>query len=198
MKKLFLLLVLLVLIADGGSLFAQKIFLSPEGNDSNQGTNEQPLRSLHAARDKARELRKSKTLNQPLEIIVGEGEYFMNQPLILEVEDSGTPSSPLVFRSAEKKAVFTAGVKISGFEKVNDKLWRKFIPEVAYQNWYFEQLYVNDRRATRARTPDEGFYFVKNVVETVVEKGASRLPELAAQSSGPQRKDNLCSHTSRS
>jgi hypothetical protein len=163
-------------------LFAQKIYLSPSGNDTNPGTIDKPLATLNAARDMAREYRKNNQLKQSLEVIAMDGEYSMLQPLMLTSEDAGTAASPLVFRSeSRKKAVFVGGVKISGFEKVNDRLWKTFIPNVAYYNYYFEQLYVNGKRAQRARTPNVGFRFIKKATETVIEKGERRVPEFAIQ-----------------
>ena len=79
------------------------------------------------------------------------------------------------------KAIFRGGIPISGFEKVNAKLWRAFIPQVAWYDSYFEQLYVNGRRAVRAKSPNDGFFRVKNVTETILEKGEGRSPELAVQ-----------------
>jgi len=160
----------------------QKIYLSPSGHDSNPGTADRPLASLTAARDRARELRKAGQVSGPIEIIALPGEYTMLQPLYLTAEDSGTESSPLVFRSESGgMAIFKGGMELKGFEKVNNRLWRCFVPQVAWHNFYFEQLYVNGKRATRARTPDEGFHFVKGVNETVLEKGTGRSPELAVQ-----------------
>jgi hypothetical protein len=110
------------------------------------------------------------------------GEYTMLRPLELDVSDSGTEASPLIFRSEEgKKAIFRAGVEIEGFERVNDNLWRAFVPQVAYYDSYFEQLYVNGRRATRAKSPNEGFWYVRKVEETVAEKGTGRMPQVAVQ-----------------
>lgn len=163
-------------------LFSQKIYLSPSGNDNNPGTIDKPFATLTAARNKSRDYRKSSSADQPIEIIALDGDYFMDRPLELTIEDSGSPASPLLFRPENpKKAIFNGARLIKGFEKVNDKLWRAFIPEVAYHKWYFEQLYVNDSRAIRARTPDEGFYFVRSVAETVGEKGTGRSPEVAIQ-----------------
>jgi len=174
-------LVILLLISTG-SVYSQKIYISPSGNDSNAGTLNSPYASLTRARDRTREIRKDTPANQPIEVIALQGEYFMLQPLELTIEDSGTSSAPLVFSTESgAKAVFSAGVPISGFEKVNDKLWKTFIPQVAYYKWYFEQLYVNNRRATRARTPDQGFYFIKSVTETIGEQGTGRSPEVAIQ-----------------
>jgi hypothetical protein len=161
---------------------AQKFYLSPSGNDSGSGSIENPLATLTAARDRAKEYRLNNTVNQPVEIIAQEGEYFMLQPLSLSVDDSGTKDAPLIFKAEEgKKALFRGGIQVAGFERVNENLWRTFIPQVAYYNSYFEQLYVNGRRAVRAKSPNEGFYTVKKVTETVLEKGTGRAPELAVQ-----------------
>jgi len=171
-----------LLFASGNILSGQKIYLSPSGDDSFPGTPEKPMNSLSAAVRKARELRVQGPLNASVEIIAQGGEYYMQQPLVLTAEDSGTPSSPLVIRSGDDKAaVFEGGIELKGFEEVNGRLWRCFIPQVAWYGSYFEQLYVNGRRAVRARTPDSGFMKVRNVKETVVEKGTGRSPLLAVQ-----------------
>ena len=161
---------------------AQRIYLSPTGNDLNTGTLEKPLATLTGARDRAREFRKNNQGSKPIEIIAMGGEYFMTQPLTLTLADGVKSNAPLIFKAETgTKAVFRGGVKLTGFERVNDRLWRTFIPQVAYYNSYFEQLYVNGKRAVRARTPNDGFYFIKKVTETVIEKGEGRIPELAIQ-----------------
>lgn len=164
------------------NISAQKIYLSPSGNDNNPGTAEKPLASLTAARDKARAIRKGGPLSQPVEIIALGGDYLMLQPLALGVEDGGTALSPLVIKGeAGQKAVFRGGVPVTGWEKINDKIWRAYIPQVAFYDSYFEQLYVDGKRAVRARTPNEGFFTVKKADETILEKGDGRAPELAVQ-----------------
>jgi hypothetical protein len=181
--KIFTIVNVLILLLFLGTAPAasQDIYLSPGGKDSNPGTRESPLATLNTARDKARLMRKSNPV-QPITITALEGEYFMMQPLELTLKDGGSQQAPLVFRAEPgKKAVFTGGVKIEGFEKVSEKLWRAFIPNVAYYDYYFEQLYVDGKRAIRARTPNSGFYFIKKVTETIVEKGDGRVPELAVQ-----------------
>jgi len=181
-RQLFVILLIVLLFSGLDPLSGQKIYLSPTGKDSNPGTPEKPMSTLTGARNKARELRKSVQAQQPVEIIALPGEYSMVQPLELTTEDSGNDSSPLIFRAEPgTEAIFRGGIEISGFEKINDKLWRCFIPQVAWYDSYFEQLYVNGRRAVRARTPNEGFYTVKKVTETVLEKGAGRSPDLAVQ-----------------
>ena len=175
-------LMIVILFFNQNLVSSQKIYLSPAGNDSNTGTRDNPLASLNAARDRAREYRKANPNTQLVEVIALEGTYYMLQPLTLTIEDNGPAGSSLVFKSETgKKAVFSAGVEISGFEKVNDRLWRTFIPQVAFYNWYFEQLYANNERLIRARTPNEGFLFIKKVTETVIDKGNAGVSDLAIQ-----------------
>jgi len=163
-------------------LSAQKIYVSPQGNDTNTGTMDKPVSSLVKALDIARGLRKSGAAGQKVEIIALRGEYSMLQPLVLTPSDGGDLNAPLVIKGEEGgKAVFRGGIQITGWEPVNDKLWKAFVPQVAWYDSYFEQLWVNGRRAVRARTPNEGFYFVKKVEETVVEKGTGRSPRVAVQ-----------------
>ena len=159
-----------------------KIYISPSGNDNNPGTKELPLASLDGAIQSLRNLKSSQNFNNPVEIIIGAGEYFVTGPVILKPEDSGTDTAPVVFRAEDgSRPVICGGKNINGFEKISETLWRAEIPEVAEYGWYFEQLYVNGRRATRARTPNTGFYFLKGVSETIINKGEGRAPKLAAQ-----------------
>jgi len=183
--RLFLLIFATLLISGECLVKGQKIYISPAGNDSNPGTREAPLATLNSAINKSRLGRGSGQVKDPCEIIVLPGTYFMLQPLELRSEDSGTPYLPLIIKAeGDERPVFTGGVKIEGFEKVSENLWRAFIPQVAWYDSYFEQLYVNGRRAVRAQTPNKGFYFIKGVTETVLEKGEGRAPEFAVQKIG--------------
>ncbi len=173
---------LLILLSSPAMSQNRIIYLSPSGSDKNPGTIEKPLASLIGARNKAREYRTNLTVNQSIEIIALGGEYFMQQPLFLTKDDSGTEETPLLIKGEEgKKVIFRGGVRVDGWEKVSEKLWRAFVPQVSYYNSYFEQLYVNGRRAVRARTPNTGFLFIRQVTETVLEKGTGRSPQLAVQ-----------------
>jgi len=159
-----------------------KIYVSTSGNDSNQGTKDSPLASLKGAVNKVQALSEDQKSDGPVEIIIGDGNYFMPEPLVLEPNNSGTENSPLVFK-AESGAhpVFYGGKRISGFEKVSETLWKARIPEVAETGWYFEQLYVNGKRAIRAKSPNKGFYYLKDASETIVDKGKGRTADLAVQ-----------------
>jgi hypothetical protein len=198
MRQIFFLITAALFLSFAGINVAsgQKIYLSPDGNDRNPGTIDQPLSTLTAARNRARALRSSGSTYGPVEIIAMKGEYFMFQPLILTSEDSGSADAPLIIKADEgTKAVFRGGVQLFGTEKINDHLWRIFIPQVAWYDSYFEQLYVNGRRAVRARTPDKGFYMVKNSAEDILVRGGDRIPELAVQKIELNPSDARCLKT---
>jgi len=180
--KLIINLIFAIFFAGQHVICGQKIYISPEGNDNNSGTIEKPLATLNSAINKTKLLRAKGETKEPVEIIVLQGNYYMMQPLVIKADDSGTPDTPLIIKGENgAKPVFTAGVKIDGFDKISENLWRAFIPQVAWYDSYFEQLYVNGRRAVRAQTPNEGFYFIKNVTETILEKGNDRAPLFAVQ-----------------
>lgn len=162
-----------------------KIFVTVSGNDQNPGTQEQPLASINGAIEKYRALKSSKKINDSVAIIIGDGTYFLSEPLIIDPEISGTNEFPLIIKAEENThPVFCGGKKIDRFEKLTETLWRSKINESAQYDWRFEQLYVNGTRAIRAKSPNKGFYFLKDVSETVLNKGTGRAPELAVQKLG--------------
>ena len=142
-------------------------FTSPDGNDDWSGRLEQPnvrrtdgpLASLTAARDSIRQLKADKALTTPIRVVVGEGTYTLTRPLVLTHEDSGTARCPIRYEAqAGTRPVFTGGRVITGFTVGTNGVWTTFLPQVKAGAWYFEQLFVNGRRAVRARHPNR-FYF---------------------------------------
>ena len=159
-----------------------KIYVSATGDDTNPGTKALPMASLSGAVSTLRIMNNDQNQQDPAQIIIGQGTYFLTEPLILRPGDSGSDDAPVVFLPEEgAHPVFIGGKRITGFEKISETLWRAKIPEVAEFGWSFEQLYVNGRRAVRAKSPNKGFYFLKDVSETVLERGTGRAPGLAAQ-----------------
>jgi hypothetical protein len=164
------------------NLSARDIYISTRGNDLNPGTKVQPLATLEGARDLIRQLHNKGNLNEEVRVLVENGVYFMSEPLLLTDQDSGTETFPLIFKADEgANPVFVGGIPIKNWEKISDKVWKAKVPEVNHFGFYFEQLYVNGQRAIRAKSPNQGFYFLKSVDETVVSKGKGRVPEMAVQ-----------------
>ncbi|MBR1519509.1 MAG: right-handed parallel beta-helix repeat-containing protein [Prevotella sp.] len=116
--------------------------------------------------------------NDTLYIHLAPGTYILDRSIVLTEKDS----RPMVFEGDEhQKPVVSAGKRISGWQLTPEGWWKCYVPETAQYGWRFEQLYINGRRATRARTPDKGFYSVKNVKESVHVRGNGRTPLFASQ-----------------
>jgi hypothetical protein len=162
--------------------------VAPNGNDSwsgnlaqpNAGKTDGPLASLTGARDALRKRLAGKAPNKPVRILVAAGHYNITEPLVLSPEDSGTERAPISYE-AEKDAhpVFSGGRAITGWKVGDDGVWRAKVPETAVGKWYFEQLFVNGRRAVRARTPNKLWFYVLKVAEEKLSAGkdAKRVKE---------------------
>lgn len=111
-----------------------------------------PDSSPVAARDAARKLEK------PVRIVVADGTYEMAAGLDLGGEDSG-----VTWEAAPgAHPVFSGGRKISGWKQADGGLWKADVPKVREGKLYFEQLFVNGQRATRARSPNVGFFNMRS------------------------------------
>lgn len=118
---------------------ATEISLSPSG----------PIATPQAARDAAR------AAARPVRIVVEDGDYALTEPLVLTAEDSQTE-----WVAAPRAApVFSGGERVTGW-KERDGLWVVEIPGVAAGRRSFEQLWIDGRRATRARHPNRGYLHV--------------------------------------
>lgn len=173
MKAKVKVLLSLCLLWGGMAQAQQHVFLSALGCDrTGNGTQESPYHSLNKALEN-----RLGTGEDTLFVEVASGDYFMNTPLAI----SQATTRPVVIRAQGKqKPRFIGGVALKNWEKSDNGIYRTFIPEVLKYGFTFEQFYVNGHRATLARTPNEGFFQVKGVKETVIEKG-QRFPKFAVQ-----------------
>jgi len=153
------------------------VHVVPAGDDAADGSLAKPVGSLIGARDALRRLRAAGD-SRPLRVMVADGTYRFAEPLVLMPEDGGTAEVPVRYEAAPgARPVFSGGRVITGFQPAKDGLWVARIPEVAAGNWYFEQLFVNGRRAIRARTPNRFWFHVLDVVEAPAAPGSGKQAE---------------------
>ena len=167
---------------------AAEFHVAPTGNDSNPGTADKPFATLQRARDAIRALKAKGPLAEPVTVNVAAGDYALAEPLVLTPDDSGSAQAPVTYQSAGGRAVLSGGRKIAGWRQAENGLWTTQVPEVAAGKWYFEQLFVNGRRATRARTPNKFFYYIQSLKEEVLEAGKGK-PRRARQTIGMYAED---------
>jgi len=131
-----------------------------------------PVRSLdelRAARDSIRKLQAAGPLKEAVRVEIADGEYALTEPLVFEPQDSGTAEFPILYTAAGgARPHFTGGRKISGFKAGADGVWTVEIPEAREGKWRFEALWVNGARASRARTPNSGYYDATGKAEKAI------------------------------
>src|SRR4051812_13562711 len=144
---------------------AKEIWVSVKGSDDQDGARETPLASVAMAVRKARELRRLRdpAIQGGISIKIAGGIYQLQEPLLIRPEDSGTEVSPTTIEGADgTRPVFSGGVTIKGWRKVpgkiaglpvkaNGNVWVADAPMVGGRLLEFRQLWVDGKKAIRAR-----------------------------------------------
>lgn len=113
---------------------------------------------------------RAETPDQAIDVIVADGRYSLNTPLVFEAIHGGTAAAPVRWLAAPgARPLITGARPLTGFTVDERGRWNA---KVAGN---FEQLWVGGRRAVRARFPDTGFVNLKTVAETpLVDPAAGR------------------------
>jgi len=141
-----------------GQACAVTLYVAPDGKDAGAGDRKQPLATLQGARDRVRQMRARGVANAPVKVVFADGEYALAEPVAFGAEDSGTAEAPVTYAAADgAKPVFCGGKRLPPFEAGADGVWRTRVDP----SFRFEQLYINGRRATRARSPNRFYYYMQ-------------------------------------
>lgn len=139
------------------AIAAAPIHIAPTGNDANPGTAERPVATPQGARALVRS-KIATGLAEPVEVIFAGGTYQIGTPLELRPEDSGTVEFPITWKAAPGIEVTLSGGKpIKGKWTRGDKgVWQTDLSGIGLgpDKWNFRQLFVNGKRAPRARFPN--------------------------------------------
>ncbi len=124
----------------------QKAFhVSPFGSDKNPGTEPEPFQTIQRARDEVRKV--NQRMTGDIEVILHDGTYQLGETLCFDYRDGGTGGHNVVYKAAEGAApVVSGGRAITGWKADTDGRWK-----AATDIENFRQLYINGRRAVRAR-----------------------------------------------
>jgi hypothetical protein len=127
---------------------------SADGQDGPFATLEraqQAVRALKARLEKPREIR----------VLIRSGVYRLPRSWVFGPEDSGSAEGPIVYEAYPgEQPVISGAVVVSGWQPVEGSpLWRAPLPDLPGGKTEFRQLFVNGRRATVARSPNEGQTF---------------------------------------
>ncbi|MCW5943060.1 MAG: PDZ domain-containing protein [Fimbriimonadaceae bacterium] len=127
---------------------AQELFVSPDGSDLQAGTRSHPVRTLAHARSLARQFAGRRGVT----VTLMDGDYFLQEPLLLTSEDSGSPSAAVVYRAQnEGKAVLSGGIPLAlEWEPWRNGIYRARCPV----NKRFDRLFADGQPQPMARYPN--------------------------------------------
>ena len=137
----FTLTAIMAVLINGTSSPA-KVFLAKPGTNT-----------LMMVRDVVRAWRSSGHPDEPAVIQLARGNYRITEPLHLNRQDGNTTWEA---RDPDQTLV-SGGQPIGPFTADAAGIWH------AHTALSFEQLYVNDRRSTRAEAPEEDFFHILEV-----------------------------------
>lgn len=154
---------------------AADVYVSPSGNDAADGSLRAPLASAKGALEHVRKLRAAGKLpmSETVKVCFLKGRYPLVEPLSIDQEDSCLE----LCAESDGEAVFTGGRELPPFEDAGNGLWKVTVPK----GFTFEQLWVGGARATRAKTPNEFYLYMKAPIDEIVD------PETGMKVSGSNR-----------
>lgn len=157
-------------------------FVATNGSDAwfggravpNVGGSDGPFATVARALAAAREFKQAHAT--PATICFRAGTHFLSEPLVLKPEDSHLK----LVAYGRERPVLSGGRRIAGWREVRlngRKMWVAEIPEARDGKWFFRELWVNGKRATRARNPNWGYRNLAEALDTSTEwtKGQSRF-----------------------
>ncbi|NIK78748.1 hypothetical protein FHS15_003894 [Paenibacillus castaneae] len=147
-----------------GKIQAQ-FFVAPTGSDTNDGSYDHPFATMQAARDAVRLINSDMTGD--IYVFIAAGSYYVDETIAFNESDSGTNGFDIIYRNLDElgSVQFIGGNKVtSAWEPVTRTDADEDLPAVAAGSVYktnvgtevnFNTLYVNDARATMARTKNK-------------------------------------------
>jgi hypothetical protein len=124
---------------------ATELYVSPDGNDGNPGTRSQPLQTLQGARDRVRNMDKSR--RQDILVLFKAGDYFIENTVRFGGEDSGSSSCRVIYKNWGEKgsAQFIGGRALTAWKDEGGGIYSAQLERDAYA------LFENDQPAVMAR-----------------------------------------------
>jgi hypothetical protein len=159
---------------------AAEFFVSPQGNDAQAGTRNQPFQTLEAARDAVRRSDHS----EETVVWLRAGVYERPRPFELTAEDSGRPGKPVTYRACPDEEVrIVGGRQISDWRPVTDEaVLERLVSDARGKVLQVDlkaagihdygqvrsgglELFFEDKPMTLARWPNEGFVTIVGLVD---------------------------------
>ncbi len=137
--------------ARDGAASPRTCYVAPGGNDGNPGTKARPFATIERAREHVRAVREE--AKGPIHVILRGGYYFLERPVEFTAADSGTPTTPIVYRACEdERPIISGGFRLSlQWRTHRDGIMVADVPERVEE---IDQLFVDGKRQHMARYPN--------------------------------------------
>jgi len=134
---------------------ARSLFVAPNGNDAADGSEQAPLASLEAARNRLRALKKTGLLKGGATVFVRGGTYSLTNAFVLASEDGGTSNAPVVYRAYRDEKPILSGTRIvSGLTPYRRNILKTDLAPQGLKGIAFRQLFFNRTKQILARYPN--------------------------------------------
>jgi parallel beta-helix repeat protein len=171
------LLALFAALACPALLPAIDLHVATDGDDAwsgrlarpNADRTDGPLASLEGARLAVRRL--PRPLTDSVQVVFASGTYRLARTVVFEPADSGAPEQRITYVATPgATVVLSGGRELPAFAAGKDGRWELRNPPGTET---FEQLWVGDRRAPRARSHAQGYAFLRGL-ESETKVGGDR------------------------
>ena len=144
-------------------------YVSEDGNDSNDGSQQAPFATIERARDEARKYTDDMSGN--IVIHIEEGVYTLSDTLTFNEKDSGTNGYAVKY--VGENAVISGGTQISNFSlyDADENIYAAKVPE----GLNFRQVYVDGEKIIRSRSNDD--YSTRIIGASRFREDGTMIPE---------------------
>lgn len=133
------------------------LVVSPNGDDSNPGTLEQPLRTLSGAKEKLKERKALNTENTEVTVWFKEGTYLIDE----KVKYDSSDLTNVVYRSVpDEDVVFTGSMELSDWTEGEINGIKALVTDVDTESVYFRSLFKGEKRLPVSVWPKSGSFQV--------------------------------------
>jgi len=163
---------------------ATDYYVNTQGNDLWSGSlktpnatkTDGPFKTLERAKQAIRNLKKANAFNDKVTVNIASGRYYITQPLIFNLLDSGLASKEIVWQGDPGAQVsFSGGIPIV-CKKVAAPFWDCPLKSLPTNTTYFDsnrikgntpkfELFVNDQKLELARWPDKDWAHIKAPID---------------------------------
>ncbi len=137
------------------------IHVATNGRDSNPGTQKQPIRSLPEALKRLIQLHQKQT-QANIHVILHAGIHRIDQPLVISPKHLPTGNHQVTFKAHKgTQPIISGGISISKWKQNADGTFSASLKHLKTEELAFRELFVNGKRAQRARHPNKGYFRIQ-------------------------------------